>query len=389
MSAHSFIRIGERLLRACREGYDPNVAAMFNETDLRASEEGYEYVVSARQMRQRLQVLGFTSARALAELDSSMQAWHRREDPEDDLFEDLLDGLKSEDMSMLRARFAEYLTSTDLFSPYQVPKIIDCLDPRFLMRLAVDLVPDSTEVAHELSYLIGEPYLQPGIPIADIARKERGQSRTDDGPLVVLTEGSTDARALAAGMLITHPHLEGFIQFMDVHAKAEMNVAALDKMVRIFSTARISHRVLALADNDAAAHRHLARLKKDLKSGHIPENYRILHYPDIPLLRAYPVERPDSGNAVEDVNGWAGSLEMYLGENLLLDRNGQLIPVQQKGEPDGPQQLQGTLPEHHKRRINKAFMRVAKRAKTDPVVRAEHDWGGVGAIIEAVAHSFD
>lgn len=52
-----------------------------------------------------------------------------------------------------------------------------------------------------------------------------------------------------------------------------------------------------------------------------------------------------------------------------------------KGESDGPRQFQGVLPEHHKRRINKAFMRVAKHAKTDLVVRAEHDWDGVRAII--------
>lgn len=303
MAAHSFIRIGKRLLHACRDGYDPNVAVMFNETDLQVSEDGYEYVVSAQQMRQRLQVLGFTSARALTQLDATMQAWHRREDPEDNLFGDLLDELKSEDVPMLRAQLAGYLTSTDPFPSHEVPEVIELLDPRLAMRIAVDLVPESTEVAHQLSYLIWGGFLRPDTAIADRAREDRGQSRTDDGPLVVLTEGSTDARALSAGMLITHPHLEGFIQFMDVHAKAEMNVAALDKMVRIFSTARISHRVLALADNDAAAHRHLVRLKADLKAGHIPDNYRLLHYPNIPLLSAYPVERPDSGNSIEDVNG--------------------------------------------------------------------------------------
>jgi len=66
-----------------------------------------------------------------------------------------------------------------------------------------------------------------------------------------------------------------------------------------------------------------------------PESYRILHYPDLPLLVDYPTLGPQSDSPVRmNVNGKAGSLEMYLGRDLLTV-NGELVPVQWTGYVEG------------------------------------------------------
>ena len=59
--------------------------------------------------------------------------------------------------------------------------------------------------------------------------------------------------------------------------------------------------------------------------------YRVLHYPDLPLLRRYPTLGPQLVDPViMDVNGRAGSLEMYLGRDLLTV-DSELVPVQWTG----------------------------------------------------------
>ncbi len=88
-----------------------------------------------------------------------------------------------------------------------------------------------------------------------------------------------------------------------------------------------------------------------------------------------------------DLNGCAGSLEMYLGRGLLTV-DGELTPVQWTGYVKKLNRYQASLPDHEKRRVQKAFLDVAKKALHDPAVRAAHDWSGVHAIIETVVEAF-
>ncbi len=75
VSAHSFVMLGERPLLACREGYLPDVVALYTESEFgsddgEAGEPGtYGYVSTVREVRDRLQLHGFTEARARAQLN--------------------------------------------------------------------------------------------------------------------------------------------------------------------------------------------------------------------------------------------------------------------------------------------------------------------------------
>ncbi|MGB6581554.1 MAG: hypothetical protein WBF34_26935 [Streptosporangiaceae bacterium] len=183
---------------------------------------------------------------------------------------------------------------------------------------------------------------------------------------------------------VTHPHLAGFLRFMDFSGGAEGGVGRLAKLVRSFIGARIVNRVVAIADNDTAAYDALSELKRD-----VPENYRIVHYPDLPLLASYPTLGPQSTDPVfMNVNGKAGSLEMYLGRDLLTV-NGALVPVRWEGYVKGQENHQGAIDDGHKRRIRKDFERKARAARRDLAVVATQDWSGVAAILETILTAFD
>ncbi|WP_328919807.1 hypothetical protein OH781_36990 [Streptomyces sp. NBC_01550] len=88
-----------------------------------------------------------------------------------------------------------------------------------------------------------------------------------------------------------------------------------------------------------------------------------------------------------NVNGVAGSLEMYLGRDVLTI-NGTLAPIDLGTFIPAVQRHQGALSKTHKGLVHKAFeekIRTARRDRHSITV----DWSGVHAIIESVVHAFD
>ena len=89
-----------------------------------------------------------------------------------------------------------------------------------------------------------------------------------------------------------------------------------------------------------------------------------------------------------DVNGRAGSLEMYLGRDLLTV-DGELVPVQWTGYIEGQQAYQGAISARDKARVQAAFRKKVKTALEDPGARDGQDWSGVEAIVRAILGAFD
>src|SRR5260370_18650613 len=134
--------------------------------------------------------------------------------------------------------------------------------------------------------------MDPQQPIAESAGLEQLQHVALGSPLIVLAEGSTDSRLLSDGMKITHPHLSGFINFIDFDSfKAEGGVAMLPKIVYAFVASGVANRIAAIADNDTEARDALEKVKTD---PNLPANVSILHYPDFPTLKNYPTLGPYS-----------------------------------------------------------------------------------------------
>jgi len=416
MGHHSYITIGQRTFLFVRDSYDPELAALFQEDErvyLRASEEDddlnrYGYFALARQLRQRLHVQGFTAARALADLEEGiaqarvdeakqLQQGHPagsdHQPPPDvaELVEAIRDVLAVQPVFDGVVDFEDDGEFADHERASKVVGIVDDLrryvDTRSLLRLLLETAPDEAEVGLDLRELT-DCCVEMGsnAPVAESARAAQLAEVSTNAPLIVLTEGRTDSRLLQAAMAVTHPHLVGFVRFIDFDSVsgAEGNVSALSKTVYSFIAAGVANRFVAIADNDTEGHAGLVKLKR----GGLPENCRVTHYPDLSLLSSYPTVGPYSRLPVlADVNGRAGSLEMYLGRDVLTI-DGKLAPVQWKSYNSTLGRYHGTLLDPDKKTVQDAF-----RQKVDSALRSgrtpESDWTGIQALIEHIVHIFD
>jgi hypothetical protein len=261
------------------------------------------------------------------------------------------------------------------------------MDCRSFVRLLLDCAPDPLGAARlNLTQLTGCCVeLDATQPIAGHARAQQLDGLTQYAPLLVLTEGPTDARLLAAGMDVTHPHLRGYVSFFDYAlGGAEGGVAQLARNVAAFVGAGVANRFVAIADADTEGRAGMEKTQQRAR----PDRCRLLHYPPLPLLESYPTLGPHTdGPVLADVNGLAGSLELYLGRDVLQGENG-LMPVQWKSWNPRLQQFHGSLTDHDKKTAQDRFLDKVKahRAGTRP---ADADWSGIRAIIDSVVNAFD
>ncbi len=204
--------------------------------------------------------------------------------------------------------------------------------------------------------------------ISDIV--EGGWIETDDfdegsysmpNPLII-TEGVNDLYVLKKSLSILHPELVDNINFLDTSFKPEGGAGPIVKMIKSFASAHISNRILAILDNDSAASEALLGLKKFS----LPKNIHIIQYPPIKLLEEYPTIGPQ-GESIMDVNGLAGSIEMYLGRTALCDEHGDLEKIQWKGFISSVKRYQGVL--INKEKVNQNFRSLIKQYSKNDCVR--------------------
>ncbi|UXX98112.1 hypothetical protein N7U49_48350 (plasmid) [Streptomyces sp. AD2-2] len=106
-----------------------------------------------------------------------------------------------------------------------------------------------------------------------------------------------------------------------------------------------------------------------------------------PTLGPPSVDTPTGSPTRADVNGLAGSIELYLGTDALSLPDGNLRPVQWRSYSSACQQYQGEVTE--KKVIQQAFAAKVARAQHDSSLIDTQDWTGVQAILDAVIHAFE
>ena len=120
------------------------------------------------------------------------------------------------------------------------------------------------------------------------------------------------------------------VRFLDYERKPEGGASAVLRAVRAFDAAGIANRVVAVLDNDTAAADTLRGYRQSGPSDRI----RVMQYPPINLAGQYPtlgpptMRSPHASIELADVNGLAGSIELYLGRDVLTGQDGNLRPVQ-------------------------------------------------------------
>ena len=118
-------------------------------------------------------------------------------------------------------------------------------------------------------------------------------------------------------------------------SRSQGGAGHLVSIVKAFSGAGITNRVIALFDNDTAAR----EARRSLDAATLPSNFAVLHYPDLDALRHYPTLGP-AGLSHLDINGLAASIELYFGADVLL-LDGTLAPIQWKGYCEALQGVSG------------------------------------------------
>jgi hypothetical protein len=382
--------------------------------------DGHAYIASVAEIRDRLDAMGFTPraaeqvlARYVAEqlaeigalLDEDRSAYvfytHDRDVLAELTFDKWLEAfrwLKQRGAHRVdeRGEYAEsswggyfvpaseatpllkYLLDDDSENKYGFP--YDAL--RFLYRAALEVCPSDSEVMLDLSDVTSGGYYTEVQPVVDEARADQIALYPALAPTIILTEGSTDQRALQGALHLLYPHLTDLYSFMDFDAmRVRGGAPALVAAVKSFAAAGIANRVIALFDNDTAAHSAL----RELREVQLPATMRVLTYPPLALAAAYPTIGP-VGEHVADINGSAASLEMYFGEDVLRDEQGVLTPVRWTSIDASLQRYQGEL--RNKPRLQARFAEKLTAAQRDPARVVSQDWAGMKAILDAVRKAF-
>lgn len=251
---------------------------------------------------------------------------------------------------------------------------------RHVLRLAVEVCPTDDLIYDLTDLVIGGYYDSSDDVVADaddLLTKDVLETRR----IIVLTEGATDKWILENSLALLRPHLADFFTFMDFEgARVAGGAGALAAMVKAFVGAGILNRVVALFDNDTAARVAL----RSLEAIAIPRNIAVLQYPRLDSAASYPTIGP-TGLVNMDVNGFAGGIELYLGDDVLSD-GGVRAPVQWKGFDESVRQYQGEL--IAKRQVLDRFRSRLAACEAEPARVAEYDWDDLLAILDVLCTAF-
>ena len=293
------------------------------------------------------------------------------------LTQDMLSGLPDNDAQL---QLLQYMLDRRRRSRgfYGFPDV----DRRHVVRIALETASHQEYLTYDLSDLVAGG----GVDEADNLVTEAENLMNEDFLLsqrvIVLTEGDTDRRILERSLRLLYPHLAEYFHFFDFTGRRVGGGAGeLANLVRAFAAADVRHRILALFDNDTAAKAALSNLNTDS----LPSNIAVRHYPSLPLARDYPTLGP-SGGASMDVNGLAGSIELYLGQDALKDDEGVFSPVQWTGYDRKIRAYQGEVLE--KQRVLDRFAAKLTCCETRPDQISHYDWEGIEAIVDTVRRAF-
>jgi hypothetical protein len=274
--------------------------------------------------------------------------------------------------------FVQFMLSPDDYSHiFHFP----CCDIRYLVRAFLEVCEDDETVCQDVSDLIYAGYYEPDDPISELATSTLTTTYPVNSKIIVLTEGSTDKWLIESALQLLYPHLAEFYSFMDFSSSnAAGGIGLLVSNIRAFAGSGITNRVVALLDNDTAGQDAVRALTKTV----LPPNIRILRYPDLPTATAYPTLGP-TGMVNLDVNGWAASIELFLGRDVLTI-DGNLSPIQWTGYNTAIGQYQGEV--LNKNQLHDRFSEKISRCKQDPGQIEQHDFDDMRRLLEALFQVF-
>jgi hypothetical protein len=412
MGSRAELEVGGVRFDSWKDGVDPFIMVLFSESEKRCTrypvppeaeevlEEGEEwpfyqvqYVTTVQTLRKRLEFFGFTlditkrafdiaKQQEIKDIQRSIKNWSERASAQKSFdsilaryrrglelvssadFDSWIQGIQEAYRSPSDHYPDEIVTLADYFQPLRAfahDRFPGSLDPRFRLRIEVEAV-SAEEVLLDVSALVNDLEYPISFPWTEHAIDELPSYERQRCHIIVLTEGSTDKFYLESAFALFHPELAHYVSFLDFNGwNVPGGASFLESMVRSFVAAGIRDRIVAVFDNDTAGFASYQRLAQLI----LPPNIRVLRYPDIELAKSYPTVGP-SGTVTMDVNGLAASIELYLGEDVLRDENGELIPVQWKSFDPSLKRYQGEILDKrgHWKRFSEKLAKVGDRPRS-------------------------
>lgn len=243
-------------------------------------------------------------------------------------------------------------------------------NPMNLLLLILDICNYEGTVKYDISEVVDNGWVE-DCEFTNVARKSKENSHYIHGSTIIITEGNTDKLVLEKALHHLYPHLTDLYTFFDFKAsKAQGSTSEVIRIVKSFIASRIINKTVVLLDNDTAG----MEARKSLSALNIPNNIKILNYPDIDLCKDYPTLGP-TGIQNMNINGLACSIEMYLGKDVLEEQD-KLIPIQWKGYSEKMQQYQGCIT--RKDYVQDKFRRKFEKNPNDI------DWSHLDQILQSV-----
>jgi 5S rRNA maturation endonuclease (ribonuclease M5) len=248
-------------------------------------------------------------------------------------------------------------------------------DARWLLRALLEAIDPDDEVLLDLTDLELGGYMKArDFDPQTAATIMFSRMLLNETPAIVITEGNNDVEFLQAAIEIRRPHLANFIRFYDFGSVPGGASVALST-VKSLAAACVNNRVIVLLDNDTAAR----EARRSLRGVQLPNHYVVDHYPEIEMAMSYPSTGP-TGRHTGNVNGLAGSVELYLGADVLTDpATGNLHPVVWRTHIPALNAYQGEVA--NKGAVHDAFRAKVFAARQNPTLVATQDWSGLDAIL--------
>lgn len=145
---------------------------------------------------------------------------------------------------------------------------------------------------------------------------------------IVLVEGPTDKKILDFCISKLYPHLSDLVYIMDFgfgEAKRAGGSSFVSNNFKTFFLSNIKSRVIALFDNDAQGYQSECLLRNTIKN--LPNNMKILRYPDLKCFKNYPTVFPNNRVVNDDINKRASSIELYLPDDFISEK-GKFLPIE-------------------------------------------------------------
>ncbi|MGI5151382.1 hypothetical protein ACQEVC_34300 [Plantactinospora sp. CA-294935] len=255
------------------------------------------------------------------------------------------------------------------------------------LRLVTHAVPDIGVILN-VSDLVHDGWLVKDEldTMPSVAQERWTAESSARSPIVVLTEGSTDAEFLRAGLKLLFPHLTDLVRFLDPRARSEGSAGALVNTVKAFAAAGITNRIVAAFDDDGAASDAL----KQLKAVALPPNIVIMQFPLVPvsdalLVRLPPLEGRQQSTGDPRNARISGCVETYLGSDTIRgDDNVTLLMDLAPHHRDPGQHEARFVDKRNKKKVQDNYRRKVRAAVAHGGPLPNQDWSAMAAALKCI-----